>query len=105
MGSVQRGTSVDTQNFCGLLELLLAVISVIHVLVIVFVFILVAAPGRSVSLPLLGLAATSSPAIERPLLAGLSSASLLASRSENSMTSQSALAFLRWRRRTPSPPS
>ena len=73
---MQRGAPVDTQNLCGLLELLLAVISFFHVIVVVFFLILVAAPGRSITLPLLGLAAESSPAIEWPLLAGLSSASL-----------------------------
>ena len=72
---MQRGTSVDTQNLCGLLELLLAVISFFHV-VVVFFLIVVAAPGRSITLPLLGLAAAPSPAIEWPFLAWLSSATL-----------------------------
>src|SRR3954468_10199580 len=67
VGGVQRGATVDAQDLRGLLELLLAVILILHVFVVVF--ILVAAPGRSVTLPLLGLAAASSPVAEWPLLA------------------------------------
>src|SRR3954471_11621080 len=59
---MQRSTTVNAQNFCDFLELLLAGLGVIHVFVVVVIFILVAAAGRSVSLPLLGLAAASSPA-------------------------------------------
>src|SRR3954468_10032645 len=59
---MQRSTAVNAQNFCGFLELLLAGLGIIHVFVVVVIFILVAAAGRSVALPLLGVAATSPPA-------------------------------------------
>ena len=71
---MQRSTAVNAQDFCGFLEFLLTGLDTIHVFVVVIIFILVAAAGRSVSLPLLGLAAASSPA--GALLAGFSSASL-----------------------------
>src|SRR6187401_2077616 len=73
---MQRSTAVIAQDFCGFLELLLTVLDIIHVFVVVVIFILVAAVGRSISLPLLGLAAASSPAVEWPLLAGSSITSL-----------------------------
>src|SRR3954466_1377241 len=57
------------------MELLLAVIFVFHVFVVVF-FILVAAPGRPIALPLLGLAAASSPSDGRPLLAWFTTSTL-----------------------------
>src|SRR6187399_3183934 len=44
------------------LELLLTGLDIIHAFVVVVIFILVAATERSVSLPLLGLVAASSPA-------------------------------------------
>src|SRR3954466_2487653 len=59
---MQRSTAVNAQNFCGFLELLLAGLGVTHVFVVVAIFILVAAAGRSVALPLLGVAAASPPA-------------------------------------------
>src|SRR3954464_13540538 len=59
---MQRSTAVNAQNFCGFLELLLTGLGVIHVFVVVAIFILVAAAGRSVALPLLGVAAASPPA-------------------------------------------
>ena len=71
---MQRSTTVNAQDLCGLLELLLISLLIIHVFIVVVVFILVAAAGRSVSLPLLGLAAAPSPA--GTFLAGFSSASL-----------------------------
>ena len=71
---MQRSTAVNTQDLCGFLELLLTGLDILHVFVVVVIFILVAAAGRSVSLPLLGLAAASSPA--GALLAGFSSAFL-----------------------------
>src|SRR3954463_8513081 len=58
---MQRSTAVNAQNFCGFLELLLAGLGIIHVFVVVVIFILVAAAGRSVALPLLGVAAASPP--------------------------------------------
>src|SRR3954471_21262781 len=58
---MQRSTAVNTQDLCGFLKLLLTGLVIIHVFVVV-VFIFVAAAGRSVSLPLIGLAAASSPA-------------------------------------------
>ena len=70
MRGVQRSTTVNAQDLRGFLELLLISLLVIHVFIVVVIFILVAAAGRSVSLPLLGLAAASSPAVEWPLLAG-----------------------------------
>src|SRR3954470_22551883 len=71
---MQRSTAVNAQDLCGFLKLLLTGLDIIHVFVLVVIFILVAAAGRSVSLPLLGLAAASSPA--RALHAGSSSTSL-----------------------------
>src|SRR3954462_2471497 len=59
---MQRSTAVNAQDLCGFLELLLIGLVIIHVFIVVVIFILVAATGRSVSLPLLGLAAASSPA-------------------------------------------
>src|SRR3954463_802245 len=59
---MQRSTAVNAQDLCGFLELLLTGLDIIHIFVVVVIFILVAAAGRSVSLPLLGLAAASSPA-------------------------------------------
>ena len=59
---MQRSTTVNTQDLCGFLELLLISLLIIHVFIVVVIFILVAAAGRSVSLPLLGLAAASSSA-------------------------------------------
>src|SRR3954464_10584669 len=75
VGGVQRGATVDAQDLRGLLELLLAVVLILHVFVVVFI-ILVAAPGRSIFLPLLGLAAVPSPAVEWPLLAWFSTTTL-----------------------------
>ena len=57
-----RSTTVNAQDLCGFLELLLISLLIIHVFVVVVIFILVTAAGRSVSLPLLGLAAASSSA-------------------------------------------
>src|SRR4051812_16755094 len=71
---MQRSTAVNAQDLCGFLELLLTGLVIIHVFVVVVIFILVAAAGRSVSLPLLGLAAASSPA--GALRTGSSSTSL-----------------------------
>ena len=71
MRSMQRSTAVNAQDLCGFLELLLISLVIIHVFVVVVIFILVAAARRSVSLPLLGLAAASSPA--GTFLAGSSS--------------------------------
>src|SRR3954468_18833046 len=71
---MQRSTAVNAQNFFGFLELLLAGLGVIHVFVIVVIFVLVAATGRSVALPLLGVAAASPPA--GALRTGSSSTSL-----------------------------
>src|SRR4051812_47201109 len=71
---MQRSTTVNAQDICGFLELLLTGLDIINVFVVVVIFILVAAAGRSVSLPLLGLAAASSPA--GALHAGSSSTSL-----------------------------
>ena len=68
---MQRSTTVNAQDLCGFLELLLISLLIIHVFIVVVIFILVAAAGRSVSLPLLGLAAASSPA--GAFLAGSSS--------------------------------
>jgi hypothetical protein len=59
---MQRSTTVNAQDLCGFLELLLISLLIIHVFIVVVIFILVAAAGRSVSLPLLGLAAASSSA-------------------------------------------
>src|SRR3954470_8762387 len=71
---MQRSTAVNAQDFCGFLKLLLTGLDIIHIFIVVVIFILVAAAGRSVSLPLLGLAAASSPA--GALLAGSSSSFL-----------------------------
>src|SRR3954467_1871465 len=68
---MQRSTAVNAQDLYGFLEFLLAGLDIIHVFIVVVIFILVAAAGRSVSLPLLGLAAASSPA--GAFLAGSSS--------------------------------
>ena len=57
---MQRSTTVNAQDLCGFLELLLISLLIIHVFIAVIIFILVAVARRSVSLPLLGLAATSS---------------------------------------------
>ena len=59
---MQRSTAVNAQDLCGFLELLLVGLVIIHNFIVVVIFILVAAAGRSVSLPLLGLAAASSSA-------------------------------------------
>ena len=68
---MQRSTAVNAQDLCGFLKLLLIGLVIIHLFIFVFVFILVVAVGRPVSLPLLGLAAASSPA--GAFLAGSSS--------------------------------
>ena len=49
---MQRSTAVNAQDLCGFLELLLIGLVIFHIFVVV-VCILVAAVGRSVSLPLL----------------------------------------------------
>src|SRR3954462_8243730 len=54
---MKGGPAAHTQDLSGFLKLLLAGLGVFHVFVVVFVFALVAAPGRSVCLPLLVLAA------------------------------------------------
>ena len=59
---MQRSTAVNAQDLCSFLKFLLIILIIIHVFIIVVVFILVAAARRPVSLPLLGLAAASSPA-------------------------------------------
>ena len=59
---MQRSTTVNAQDLCGFLELLLISLLIIHIFIVVVIFILVAAARRSVSLPLLGLAAASSSA-------------------------------------------
>ena len=59
---MQRSTAVNAQDLCGFLELLLIGLVIIYIFIIVVIFILVAAVRRSVSLPLLGLAAASSSA-------------------------------------------
>ena len=56
---MQRGATVNAQDLCGFL---LIGLIIIHIFIIIVIFILVAAAGRSVSLPLFGLAAASSPA-------------------------------------------
>src|SRR4051812_1717123 len=58
---MQRSTAVNAQDLRGFLKLLLTGLVIFHVFVVIVIFILVAAAGRSVSLPLLGLAAASSP--------------------------------------------
>src|SRR4051812_18629926 len=70
---MQRSTAVNAQDLCGFLKLLLTGLDIIHIFVVV-VFILVAAAGRSVCLPLLVLAAASP--LAGALCAGSSSASL-----------------------------
>ena len=59
---MQRSTTVNAQDLCGFLELLLISLLIIHIFIVAVIFILVAAARRSVSLPLLGLAAASSSA-------------------------------------------
>ena len=71
MRSMQRSTTVNAQDLCGFLELLLIGLVIVRIFIVVVIFILVAAAGRSVSLPLLGLAAASSSA--GAFLAGSSS--------------------------------
>ena len=68
---MQRSTTVNAQDLCGFLELLLIGLVIIHIFIVVVIFILVAAAGRSISLQLLGLAAASSSA--GAFLAGSSS--------------------------------
>ena len=68
---MQRSTTVNAQDLCGFLELLLVGLVFIHIFIVVVIFILVAAAGRSVSLPLLSLAAASS--LAGAFLAGSSS--------------------------------
>ena len=68
---MQRSTTVNAQDLCGFLELLLIGLVIIHIFIVVVIFIFVAAAGRSISLPLLGLAAASSSA--GAFLAGSSS--------------------------------
>src|SRR5512133_3646700 len=68
---MQRSTAVNAQDLCGFLELLLIRLLIIHVFIVVVIFILVAAARRSVSLPLLGLAAA--PSSAGTFLAGSSS--------------------------------
>ena len=68
---MQRSTAVNAQDLCGFLELLLIGLVIIHIFIVFVIFILLAAAGRSVSLPLLGLAAASSSA--GTFLAGSSS--------------------------------
>ena len=59
---MQRSTTVNAQDLCGFLELLLISLLIIHVFIVVVIFILVADVRRPISLPLLGLAAASSSA-------------------------------------------
>ena len=59
---MQRSTTVNAQDLCGFLERLLISLLIIHIFIVAVIFILVAAARRSVSLPLLGLAAASSSA-------------------------------------------
>lgn len=68
---MQGSTTVNTEDLCGFLKFLLIGLIIIHIFVFIVVFILVAAARRSVSLPLLGLAAASPPA--GAFLAGSSS--------------------------------
>ena len=68
---MQRSTTINAQDLCSFLELLLIGLLIIHIFIVVVIFILVAAARRSVSLPLLGLAAASSSA--GTFLAGSSS--------------------------------
>src|SRR4051812_9906122 len=71
---MQRSTAVNAHDLCGFLKLLLTGLDIIHVFVVVVVFVLVAAAGRSVCLPLLVLAAASS--LAGALCAGSSATSL-----------------------------
>src|SRR3954470_7862344 len=71
---MQRSTAANAQDLCGFPKLLLTGLDIIHVFVVVVVFVLVAAAGRSVCLPLLVLAAASSLAVA--LRAGSSATSL-----------------------------
>ena len=57
---MQRSTTVNAQDLCGFLELLLISLLIIHIFIVAVLFILVAAARRSVSLPLLGPGAASS---------------------------------------------
>ena len=59
---MQGSTTVNAQDLCGFLEFLLIGLVIIHIFIVVVIFILVAAVRRSVTLPLLGLAAASSSA-------------------------------------------
>ena len=58
---MQRSTTVNAQDLCGFLELLLIGLIIFHIFVVI-IFFLVAAARRSVSLLLLGLTAASSSA-------------------------------------------
>src|SRR4051812_35430903 len=71
---MQRSTAVNAHDLGGFLKLLLTGLDIIHVFVVVVFFVLVAAAGRSVCLPLLVLAAASS--LAGALRAGSSSTSL-----------------------------
>ena len=62
MRCIQRSVAVNAQDLCGFLELLLIGLLIIHIFIVAVIFILVAVARRSVSLPLLGLAAASSSA-------------------------------------------
>ena len=68
---MQRSTTVNAQDLCGFLELLLISLLIIHIFIVAVIFILVTTARRSVSLPLLGLAAASS--LGGAFLAGSSS--------------------------------
>src|SRR3954464_9568500 len=57
---MQRSTAVNAQDLCGFLKLLLTGLDIIHVFVVIVVFVLVAAAGRSVCFALLALAGASS---------------------------------------------
>ena len=59
---MQRSTTINAEDLCSFLELLLIGLLIIHIFVVAVIFILVTAARRSVSLPLLGLAAASSSA-------------------------------------------
>src|SRR3954463_10966415 len=71
---MQRSTAVNAQDLCGFLKLLLTGLDIIHVFVVVVVFVLVAAVGRSVCLPLLVFVVASS--LVGALRAGSSATSL-----------------------------
>ena len=62
MRGVQRGAAVDAQHLCRLLKLLVIGLIFLHLIIFVLIFVLVAAAGRPISLPLLDLAAASSSA-------------------------------------------